>query len=69
LIDSGLTQSKRDPCLFFRISKEEQTILVVVVDDVIGISTDKAKYAKFVKDAKIEMLELEAKQYLADLIC
>jgi hypothetical protein len=64
-IASGLQQSKRDPCLFFKITETEQTILAVVVDDIIGVSTDKAKYANFVKEAKIEMVELEAKQYLA----
>jgi hypothetical protein len=64
-VASGLTQSQRDPCLFYKITDTEQTILAIVVDDILGVSTDKDKYARFVKAANIEMIELEAKQYLA----
>jgi hypothetical protein len=62
-IASGLTQSKRNPCLFFKITENEQRILASVVNDIIGVLSDKHKYAKIVNEAKIEMIKLEAKEH------
>ena len=40
----GFTQSANDPCLYFRISANEFTLLVVVVDDILLV-TSQLRYA------------------------
>ena len=49
LNDAKFTQSKYDPCLFYKISKNEITLVTLVVDDMLIASNSKRHADKFVK--------------------
>jgi len=49
LIKEGYTQSKLDPCLFFRINEEEITYICLFVDDTFVFSNSEANLNKFLK--------------------
>jgi hypothetical protein len=51
----GLKQSKRDPCIYTRIEKNEYTILLVFVDDVILASNTPEKYHTLFQKSSIDI--------------
>ena len=49
LIKEGYTQSKLDPCLFFRVNEEDTTYICLFVDDTFVFSNSEANLNKFLK--------------------
>jgi hypothetical protein len=52
----GLIRSKRDNCLYYKFTEEETTVILVYVDDMLGMTSTKIDfYTKIMKDAKIDI--------------
>jgi hypothetical protein len=66
LLEAGLTRSKRDPCLYFKITITETTLIVIYVDDIIGTSTKKDYYKQMMEKSSIDLKEMDTvNHYLA----
>lgn len=60
----GLSQSKIDPCLYFRLESEEIFLLTIYVDDLLILTNNKKKLNEFKEIMKtiFEMMDLGAAQ-------
>ncbi len=59
LVKLGFTQSSNDPCLYFRIGTHEFTLLVIVVDDILMV-TSKLQYAQTFETNMKKIFELKS---------
>jgi hypothetical protein len=51
---SGLTRSKRDNCLYYKLTEKESTVIIVYVDDMLGMtSTNLDHYTNAIKQANL----------------
>ena len=60
----GFTQSKRDPCVYSKITEDEVTILIVFVDDIIITSSRESHdYYEQLKSSGLDIVNLGALEY------
>ena len=57
-LKSGLKQSKRDPCVYYKISNDEYTIVVIFVDNIIIASNRNHEYCKLLRESSIDIQEM-----------
>jgi hypothetical protein len=64
LVKAGLKQSRRDPCLYYKFTKEETTIASIYVDDLKFATNVGHKYFDLIKEDGINIQKVSGDQYL-----